>query len=85
MVLKLDVAFIIAVIAGGALWLEHENRQVIDAPDAGVGTVPACPDNDNMPYTARCLEFLTGATGAGMHWRINATDSAAAAESSAPN
>jgi hypothetical protein len=34
----------------------------------------ACPDNDNVPYSAGCLNFLKGATELGMRWRINATD-----------
>jgi hypothetical protein len=70
----------VAIIAIGAVWVEHEHRLVIDAPKEGVAA--ACPENDNVPYTARCLEYLKGATSAGMRWRINATDSAAAAETS---
>ena len=34
----------------------------------------ACPDNDNVPYSARCIVFLKGATELGMRWRVNADD-----------
>jgi hypothetical protein len=61
-VLKLEFAIALAVLAGGAVWIEHGHRVVIDAPAAAVGPSPAaaaaCPDNDTQPYDARCLEFL---------------------------
>jgi hypothetical protein len=71
----------VAIVAIGALWLEHEHRLVIDAPAQSDLTPAACPDNDNVPYSAKCLEFLKGATATGMRWRVNATDEAVAAPS----
>jgi hypothetical protein len=43
-----------------------ESVEVASADPTG----PACPSNDNVPYSARCLVFLKGATESGMRWRI---------------
>jgi hypothetical protein len=76
-VFRLDLAVIVAAIAGAALWIEHGHHVNIETPPgaafiASVGA--ACPDNDNVPYSARCLAFLTGATEIGMRWRIRAEE-----------
>ena len=62
---KLGLVIVLAV-TGGVLWIEHGHRVVIDAPVAAEALAPAaatpCPDNDTMPYDARCLEYLKVAT-----------------------
>ncbi len=40
---------------------------------------PACPDNDNVPYSESCLRFLSG-----RYWRPNSAESTPAAPSHAP-
>ena len=41
------------------LWIEEGHRVVIDAPVADTAAVAAArPDNDNVPYSAACLEYL---------------------------
>jgi hypothetical protein len=74
---KLDIAVIAAVLAAGAFWIESGHRVTIEAPAPGRASlaVPAaCPDNDNVPYSASCLTFLKGATEVGMRWRIKAEE-----------
>jgi hypothetical protein len=57
----LGLVFVLAV-TGGALWIEHGHRVVIDAPAAAElqtrTAAAACPENDTLPYSSRCLEFL---------------------------
>jgi hypothetical protein len=65
---KLDVAVIVALAAGCALWIEQGHRVVIDAPTqselaaaaAAAEAAAACPRNDDVPYSANCLAFLFG-------------------------
>ena len=75
MVSKLDLAVIVALVAGCALWVENGHRVIIDAPTedelAAVAAAAACPDNDTVPYSARCLEFLKGASVSGTSWQAN--------------
>lgn len=53
---------IVLAVTGGTLWIEHGHRVVIDAPVAAEAIAPTaatpCPDNDAVPYDARCLEYL---------------------------
>ena len=58
---KLDLAVILVAVAGGALWIERGHHVVIEAPAAKASSpaaAAACPDNDTLPYSARCLDFL---------------------------
>jgi hypothetical protein len=52
--MKFDVAVILIAIAAGMFWIEQGHRVIIDAPVAAA----ACPDNDNVPYSAACMEYL---------------------------
>ncbi len=60
--LKLELAIVLAAVAGGALWVEQGHRVVIDAPAVAVAessaAAAACPENDTAPYDARCLDYL---------------------------
>jgi hypothetical protein len=80
--MKFDLALVIVSIAAFALWIEHGHRVVIDAPAHAQGAVvapaAACPDNDNVPYSAGCIAFLEGRSASGMQWRVNAAESSAA-------
>jgi hypothetical protein len=53
---------IVLALTGGALLIEHGHRVVIDAPAAAElqtqTAAAACPDNDTVPYNARCLDYL---------------------------
>jgi hypothetical protein len=66
--LKLGQVAIVVAIAGAALWIEHGHRIVTDAPTPteldALAAARACPDNENMPYTTRCLAFLQGSAAA---------------------
>jgi hypothetical protein len=78
--LKLGLAIILAGFAGGALWVEQGHRVVIDAPTPGQAERPAaavCPDNDTVPYDARCLDYLSVTTQNG-HQRVAALQSPSA-------
>ncbi len=79
---KIDLLVIVAVIFGGALWIEQGHRVVIDAPTpvelASSAPPAACPDNDNVPYSAGCLRFLSGGHLSGTAWQANAAERAAA-------
>jgi hypothetical protein len=79
LVSKFDLAVIVAAIAGGALWIEHRHHVVIDAPAsvelAARAPAAACPDNDNVPYSAGCIVFLGSGYLSGMNWQANAAES----------
>ena len=59
---KLDLALILAAVVGGAFVIEQGHHRVIDAPAAAeavtLSAPAACPENDTVPYSAACLEFL---------------------------
>jgi len=57
---KLDLAIIVALLAGCAFWVEQGHRVVIDAPSPSELAATACADNDTMPYSANCLLFMYG-------------------------
>ena len=75
---KLDIAVILTLVAGGALWIEQGHWVVIDAPTPSelaapaVPPVAACPDNDDVPYSANCLAFLFS-----KNWQSDAQNAAA--------
>lgn len=72
---KRTVVVALVAIAGGALWIEHGHRVVIDAPVAEVAVASAaCSDTDAVPYSASCIAFMAGATETAAHGR--ATDRA---------
>jgi hypothetical protein len=75
---KLDLAVIAAFIGGAVLWIEHEHRVFIDAPapaeSAVLAPAAACPNNDNVPYSASCLAFMGRAYVSGMSWQTNAAE-----------
>jgi hypothetical protein len=79
LVSKFDLAVIVAAVAGGALWIEHRHHVVIDAPASAELTAhapaAACPDNDNVPYSAGCIVFLGSRNLSGMNWQANAAES----------
>ena len=78
MVSKFDLAVIVAAIAGGALWIEQRHHVVIDAPARAELAAPAaaCPDNDNVPYSAGCIVFLGSGYLSCMNWQAKAAESA---------
>jgi hypothetical protein len=82
LVSKFDLAVIVAAVAGGALWIEHRHHVVIDAPAstelASWAPAAACPDNDNVPYSAGCIVFLGSSYLSGMNWQANAAERAPA-------
>jgi hypothetical protein len=73
---KLGLAVIVVAVVGGALWIEHGHRIVIEAsPPADLALLAraaACPDNDTMPYSASCIAFLEGGPATQFQWRANA-------------
>ena len=62
MVLKLDVAVVVAALGFAIIWAERSNDVFIDASTPAEAALRdaagACPNNDSMPYTARCLTFV---------------------------
>ena len=53
---------IVAAVAVGMLWIEHDHR--IDlATSASADDTPAtaaCPDSDSVPFSADCIAFIEG-------------------------
>ena len=70
------LALILVTIAGGALWIEQGHRVVIDAPataeTSSFAAAAACPDNDTMPYSKRCLDYLNVPTEAAPRLTVTA-------------
>ena len=64
MISKLDLAVIVASIAGTLVWMEHAHRIVTDAPTPAerdvLAAAAACPDNENVPYSKTCIDFMQG-------------------------
>jgi len=59
---KLDLA-IVALVAGGMLWIEHQHRIVVATPAAAEIAPPAaspCPATDDVPFSADCIAFIDG-------------------------
>ncbi len=56
----LDLAIVLAAVAGGTLLIEQNHRVVIDAPAAAEArsAAAACPANDATPYNSRCLDYI---------------------------
>src|SRR4051812_34047461 len=82
--LKVVRAMIIVLLGGAALWVEYGHRTATDArtsteSDALVAA-RACPDSENMPYTATCIAFLNGS--AAPERRANAPKRVAVEQSS---
>jgi hypothetical protein len=55
---KRNIAIVLAVLVGAALWIEHGNHTAIEASQAA--EFRPCPDSDAMPYSAHCIEFMMG-------------------------
>jgi hypothetical protein len=82
--LKFVRAVIMVLIGAAALWIEYGHRTVTDAPTSteldALAAARACPDSENMPYTATCLAFLNGSA---VSWtRANAPEMVSAERSS---
>jgi hypothetical protein len=77
---KLDLAIVVALVAGCAFWIERGQRVVIDAPTqselaaAAAVAAAACPDNDSQPYSMDCIRFMSGTSWQAMS-TVGATDS----------
>src|SRR5262245_26989662 len=81
---RFDLALIVVAVVGGAFWIEHGHRIVIDAPTRSelAASQPPCPDNDNVPYSASCIRFLGYVSG--MNWQANAAESVITPQARAP-
>ena len=79
MISKLDLAVIVASIAGAMLWIEHGHRIDIATPTDAAFAVPVgavCPDNENVPYSVDCIVFMQGGVASSdLRWRANAAGS----------
>jgi hypothetical protein len=82
---KLDLAIVVALVAGCAFWIEQGQRVVIDAPTqselAAVAAVAAaaCPDTDSTPYSMDCIRFMSGT-----NWHAISTGAAATSQPARP-
>jgi hypothetical protein len=71
---KLDLA-IVAVVAAGLVWIEHEHRIIIATPAAAEAAPPAasiCPDDDSVPFSADCIAYIDGGVLPDTHPRLRA-------------
>jgi hypothetical protein len=80
---KLDLAIVVALVAGCAFWIERGQRVVIDAPTqselAAAAAEVACPDSDSMPYSMDCIRFMSGTS-----WHAISTGAAADSQPARP-
>jgi hypothetical protein len=68
---------IIAVVAGGALWIEQAHRIKIESPIAAeVAGHAACPANESVPFSADCMAFIQGGVASEVSRRVNEVDAA---------
>ena len=53
---------IVAAVAVGMLWVEHDHRIVVATPGSAddTPTTAACPDSDSVPFSADCIAFIEG-------------------------
>src|SRR3954469_8531069 len=83
--LKFVRAMIMVLLGGAALWIEYGHRSATDAPTSteldALAAARACPDSENMPYSATCLAFLNGS--AASERRANAPERVPAEQPSA--
>ena len=56
---RLGFAIVIVVVTVGALWIEQGHQVVVEPLAAEALAAKACPDTDTVPYSARCLEFIS--------------------------
>ena len=75
---RLDLV-IVAAVAVGMLWIEHEHRINIKSPTAvelaGPGA-PVCPDDDSIPFSADCIAFIHGAISPAAGARVSTVSDA---------
>jgi hypothetical protein len=73
--LQIDRAVIVFSIAAALLWIEHGHRIDIGT-SAGAAFAAAnaalCPDNDRVPYSTACIEFMGGRAASDRRWRLHA-------------
>jgi hypothetical protein len=75
---RLDLLVIAAAVIGGAILIEQRHRVTIEPPIVPEAVVQAantaCPDNDNVPYSAGCISFMQGRFWSGVSARAMADD-----------
>jgi hypothetical protein len=63
---------LVAIVAGGLLWIEHGNRISIGTPAAAEvapSATSVCPDTDDVPFSAACIAFIDGGAMPDIHSR----------------
>jgi hypothetical protein len=78
---KLDLA-VVALVAAGLLWIEHDHRVFIGTPAAAEVAPPAasvCPESDSVPFSADCIAFIDGGALPDIPARVSQAANAAAA------
>jgi hypothetical protein len=61
---KLDLS-LVAVLAAALFCIEHGHRVMIGslaAAAVATNAVSACPDTDDVPFSAECLQIINGGT-----------------------
>jgi hypothetical protein len=59
---RLNLA-VVATLAIGMLWIEHDHRIIVAAPAAAEAVPSAasvCPETDDVPFSADCIAFIDG-------------------------
>jgi hypothetical protein len=57
---KLDLA-VVAVLAVGMLWIEHQHSIIVTTPAAAEAAFSAvCPETNDVPFSADCIAFIDG-------------------------
>jgi hypothetical protein len=61
MTLSRTSILIIAAILGAVFLVERGDRIRIEAPQADLAEVAACPANESVPFSPECMAFIQGA------------------------
>jgi type II secretory pathway component PulL len=82
---RLDL-LVVAAVACGVIWIEHEHRINVmpTAEEAAASEASACPDNDSIPFSADCIAFIRSAGSTAVRTRRSAAMIASAASTDAP-
>lgn len=71
---RLDLV-VVAALAVGLLWIEHEHRIVVATSAAAAEAPPrataVCPATDDVPFSADCIRFIDGGTLPDVHARTD--------------
>jgi hypothetical protein len=79
-VAKLNLV-VLAVAAGGVLWIEHAQRvriEISTPAEIAARNASICPENESVPFSVDCMMFIQNGVGSGVDLPANAANGALA-------